>query len=176
MLIKADTYPPLQHLLVNALVDWMKCNDDGMVISPALYHADVKTAILQQNAIGWRQLFSGRFGTEWSRIQDDYYARKRKEGGIKNRRSGSKWQVLVISFVWKQWLDLWKLRNEEIHGRDNTTRMASNTRDIENELRSVYDNRNHFEPRVQELLLRDLQDHLQRPEWVTRNWLCLYGM
>ena len=111
-------------------------------------------------------MINGRFGTEWSRIQDDYYARKRRKRGTKDRRSGSKWQVLAILFVWKQWLDLWKIRkNEEIHGRDNTTKTASNTREIEHELRIVYDNRNHFEPRVQELLLRDLQDHLQRPEW-----------
>jgi hypothetical protein len=40
MLEKGVMNPPLQSLLVTALVDWMEGEDDGMVISPALYHAD----------------------------------------------------------------------------------------------------------------------------------------
>jgi hypothetical protein len=35
----------------------------------------------------------------------------------------------------------------------------------------VYDNRNQMEPRVQALLHREEHEHMQRPLWVTRNWL-----
>ena len=62
--------------------------------------------IQQQNVIGWRQLFNGRFGTEWSRVQDDYYARERSQHGKNDKRSGEKWQTKVISHIWKKWMQL----------------------------------------------------------------------
>jgi hypothetical protein len=63
----------------------MQSEDDDMILNPSTYHADVRPAITQQNAIGWRQLISGRFGHEWSRIQDDYYARDRRQRGTKQQ-------------------------------------------------------------------------------------------
>jgi hypothetical protein len=39
------------------------------------YPHELHLLICQENKIGWRQLFHGRFSGEWSRIQSDYYYR-----------------------------------------------------------------------------------------------------
>jgi hypothetical protein len=81
----------------------------------------------------------------------------------------------LIRTIWKAWMKLWQLRNEELHGRDETTRTRSERREIERELREVYARRHHLEPRVQGLLFRDEHEHTQRPTWITRNWLNVNG-
>ena len=116
-------------------------------------------------------MINGRFGNEWSKTQDDYYARERRQRGKDDKRTGQRWQIQLITHIWKHWMKLWKLRNEELHGRDIATQNQALRRDVERELRAAYDNRQHYEPRVQELLSRNIQDQLQRPTWVLQNWL-----
>ncbi len=143
--------------------------------SPILFQNAVRAVIIHQNSIGWRQMFNGRFSMEWIRLRDDHYAIQRSERGTKDRRSGHRWQIKLICLIWKEWTKLWKMRNEELYGRDAATRVINERRDIEGALRVVYEQRTHFEPRVQELLLREEYEHMQRPLWVTRNWLNVNG-
>ena len=168
---KMDTYRPLRHLLRDAMSAWLQSEDDDMIINATEYHSEVRSVINQQNVIGWRQLINGRFGEEWSRGQDDYYARERSRRGATDKRSGQKWQIQLITHIWQQWIILWKLRNAELHGRNNATKSMAIRREMERELHEVYDHRHHYEPRVQELLCDDIQEQLQRPTWVTQNWL-----
>ena len=146
-------------------------------VSPLLFHKDVRVVIGQQNSIGWRQIINGRFTVEWSRLQDDHYARMRFQQGTDDRRSGHRWQIKLIRMMWKEWMKLWnKLRNEELNGRDAANRKISERREIESELHEVQHARqNHLEPRVQELLLQEEHGHTRRPLWVTRNWLTVNG-
>ena len=83
--------------------------------------------------------------------------------------SGERWQTQMISLIWKKWMQLWKVRNEELHGSDQAARNTVKRKEVERELRAAYNNRNHYEPRAQELLCRDIQEQLQRPTWVTQN-------
>jgi hypothetical protein len=168
---KMDTYRPLRQLIKSALTAWMQSEDDDMVLNPNEYHRDVFHVISQQNSIGWRQIINGRFGNEWSRTQDDYYARERRQRGKDDKRTGQRWQIQSITHIWKHWMKLWKLQNEELHGRDTATQNQALRREVERELRAAYDNRQHYEPSVQELLSRNIQDQLQRPTWVIHNWL-----
>jgi hypothetical protein len=169
--VKVDTYRPLRHLLREAMVEWMKSADDNMTLPEVGFHQDTLDVIKQQNAIGWRQMFNGRFATAWSRLQDDYYARERRQTGTTDKCTGERWQIQLIALIWTQWMKLWKLRNEELHGRDKVAQMSAERREVERELRAAYDNKHQYEPRVQELLCRDIADQLQRPTWVTKNWL-----
>lgn len=173
---KEDTSPLLRNLWNEAVGDWMTSDDEiEFQASPILFHNDVRAVIFHQNTIGWRQIINGRFSVEWSRIQDDYYARKRYQSGKNDRRRGQQWQIKLIRLIWKEWMNLWKMRNEDLHGRDTETRAITERREVEQALREVYERRNHFEPRVQELLLREEHEHMQRPIWVTRNWLTVNG-
>jgi hypothetical protein len=173
---KEDTNPLLRNLLNETMRDWMVSSAGiDFHASPVLFHNAVRAVINHQNSIGWRQMFNGRFSVEWSRLQDDHYARQRLQRGTNDRRSGHRWQIKLICLIWKEWIKLWKMRNEELHGRDTATRAINERRDIEGALRAVYEQRNHFEPRVQELLLREEHEHMQCPLWVTWNWLTVNG-
>lgn len=126
---KEDTHPLLRNLWNQAMSDWMITSEENVFrVSPILFPNDVRAVICQQNSIGRRQLINGRFSVEWSRLEDDRYARLRVQRGIDDRRSGHRWQIQLIS---KEWMKLWKLRNEELQGRDATTRTRSERREGE---------------------------------------------
>lgn len=91
---KVDTYRPLRHLLREAIGEWMRSEDDDLVLNADDFHSDVRSVIIhQQNEIRWRQILNGRFGAEWGRVQDDYFARERRENGKNDKRSGERWQT-----------------------------------------------------------------------------------
>ena len=96
---KMDTYRPLRQLIKSALTAWMQSEDDDMVLNPNKYHRDVHHVISQQNSIGWRQIINGRFSNEWSRTQDDYYARERRQRGKDDKRTGQRWQIQLITHI-----------------------------------------------------------------------------
>lgn len=90
----------------------MQSEDDDMVPNQNdEYRRDVHHVILsQQNSIGWRQIINGRFGNQWSRTQDDYYAREeRRQRGTDDKRTGQCWLIQSITHIWKHWMKLWKL-------------------------------------------------------------------
>jgi hypothetical protein len=111
---KVDTYPLIRQALNKSIQSWMNATDDvEYCVNTTIYHNDVRQAIRQQNEIGWRQVINGRFSIEWSRIQDDYYARPRLQKRNNDRRSGHRWQIKLIQLIWTEWDKLWKIRNEE---------------------------------------------------------------
>jgi hypothetical protein len=114
---KEDTNPLIRHLWNETMHDWTLSSEGSEFrASPFLFHNDVRAVIVHQNSIGWRQLINGRFSIEWSRLQDDHYARRRSQKGKNDRRSGHRWQIKLIRLIWMEWMKLWKLRNDELHG------------------------------------------------------------
>jgi hypothetical protein len=115
------TYNPLRELLEDSTRVWMY--DDApvgqaFIVNEFRYPIEMRLLIRQQNNIGWCQLFHGRFSTEWSRLQGDYYYRTRDDRPGQNYKfTGDGWQVSIITFLWKQWRVLWKQRNQDVHGR-----------------------------------------------------------
>ena len=140
-------------------------------VQPTRYHNDVQRVIYQQNALGWRKLFNGQFGSAWSRTQDAHYKRVCNMSGTNDKRTGATWQKQFIVHIWQQWEKVWKICNEDVHGRDAATCTQAERREVERELRAIYDSQHPFKPRVQELLYREVHEHMHRPLWVTRNWL-----
>ena len=165
------TAPLLIHVLRSAMEDWFR-EEGALVVSPILYPQDVRKLIIEQNAIGWRQIFSGRFSTEWSTIQQTYYSKHRNK--VRNqRRDGSQWQVKLIGVMWDQWRAVWTMRNRDVHGHDSATRASAERAATDRELREVYDQRQHLEPHVASLLHRDEHEHRSRPRAINKNWLAV---
>ena len=169
--IEYRTAPLLSHVLRSALGDWFQ-EESVIEVSPILYPMDVRKLILEQNAIGWRQLFSGRFSIEWSQIQHRYYSKHRKKVGNK-RRDGSQWQVKLMGVLWDQWRIVWRMRNEAVHGHDAATRASAERAATDRELREVYDQRQHLEPHVASLLHQEEHEHRSRSRATNKNWLAV---
>ena len=165
------TAPVLIYVFRSAMEDWLQAESD-LVVSPILFPLEVRQLILDQNLLGWRQLFSGRFSIEWSKIQQAYYARHRTKDGIQ-RRTGSQWQVKMIGVMWDQWRTVWRLRNEEVHGHDAATRARAERAATDRRMREVYDQRQHLEPNVASLLHQDEHEHRSRSRATNQNWLAV---
>ena len=111
-------------------------------------------------------------------MQDDFYARQQRPPDGQHprpqrRQTGLQWEQKLIQEIWKQWTILWKIRNELVHGSNNTTRQAAHRDHTNRELSRIYDQREHLESATQQLLFPEINEHLQRPHWVTRNWIAI---
>jgi hypothetical protein len=115
----------------------------------------------------------GRFSWKWSDLQDDFYAVRRKPGKMK-QLTGQRWQTTIIGVLWDQWGYLvWALRNGDLHGTTETAKSRAIATEVRRDLSNLYDQRNHMEPNVQELLFDTLEEHFEEPTWVTKNWLSM---
>jgi hypothetical protein len=166
------TAPLLIHVLRSAMEEWLQSESD-IELSTILFPSDVRDLIIQQNAIGsWRQLFNGRFATEWSRLQQTYYQKHRTKAENR-RRDGGTWQVQLIIVLWDQRREVWKLRNQDVHGQDDAARARAERASVSRELREVYDQRQHLEPQVEALLHRNEHDHLRQALSMNWNWIAV---
>ena len=87
-----------------------------------------------QAAIGWHQILKGRFSKLWASTQDRYLGSRATV-----KADGSKWVTRIIESIFIEWLKLWKLRNEDRHGRDVESRRQAETRQTVRELEQFYD-------------------------------------
>jgi hypothetical protein len=116
-------------------------------------------------------MFNGRFGNEWSRVQQEAYDRHQRRDGKQIKRTGQRWQVQLIDHVWAQWANVWAERNQDLHGHTETERNEAIRRDVRRELEVVYQNRHLMEPSIQDLLFAQPEDHERQQLTTTRNWL-----
>jgi exonuclease III len=171
------TYPPLHDLLQEAVQAWFYNIDPETVFTVPYqqYPRELHLLIRQQNHIGWRQLFHGRFSVEWSRIQSDFYFRTRDDPGRNHKLTGQGWQVKIITTIWTNWRTLWKQRNHDVFGHDAATVALAERKEVRRRLTQIYDQKFQMEPSAQSLLCADIQAHLQQPTWVVKNWLTIYS-
>ena len=102
----------------------MSSDTEDIILNPDDYIIPVRPIIIQQNAIGWRHLFNGRFGKAWSVYQDQYYKSQPSQSS-KHMATGEKWQVSIILYIWDKWFTLWQQRNQEVHGHDARTKAVA---------------------------------------------------
>jgi len=69
------TDPNLITILTNGLKKWRQNEQIAFENHPTKYHQ----LIQEQNAIGWRQLFNGRWSTQWAKLQHQHYKNKKKK-------------------------------------------------------------------------------------------------
>ena len=69
---------------------------------------------------------------------------------------------------------MWSIRNNDVHGSDATALQQAITREVRRDLRSLYDTRGHMEPSAQALLFDTLEEHMEQPTWVIKNWMAIH--
>lgn len=173
------TNPGLTKVLLNGLDTWFQGGHqlEGDQFSPKFHRL-----IRQQNQIGWRQLFSGRLSREWAGLQDDYIflsrARQRDQPNstslVSRRYTGDTWCTAIITEIWAQWLQVWTLRNADIHGHDQRTRAIQREKVLNARLQAIYQQRFQMEPRVQDLLYDTIEEHSRQSSNSIQNWLAVH--
>ncbi len=130
--------PPSSRSVVERLSTWFQTQQE-FSLGSEVYDYDIQQLIYQQNKIGWRQLFHGRYSVEWAKIQEIHYrSSKNDDESSTVKKSGERWLVNLILFVWDKWYALWKQRNQELHGVDALTRAAAEQKEIRRQLRDIY--------------------------------------
>ena len=168
---KTQTKPELQKLLQTAFAQWFQTSPEvTMLVNTEDYSPCLHSIIIQQNQIGWRQMFNGRFGNEWCRIQNAAYLNRPEPPGVR-KRTGEQWQVKLIVTMWTSWEQRWADRNKALHGHDAVTRDQAQRIEVQRQLDLVYQQRPFMEPSVQELLMENAEAHTAQPLTQTRNWL-----
>ena len=142
---------------------------------PTKYHRLIR----QQNKIGWRQLFLGRFVTEWARLHDDYTFNAVRNPTLffskgTYKRTGDQWCQDITTILWAQWTVVWALRNAVIHGKDELARRQRQEQEDLRQLRQMYSQKQLMEPRVQNLLFETVEEHEQLPANSIHNWLAIH--
>jgi hypothetical protein len=173
---KENTSPLLRSVWREAMALWFLADktQQDVQLSPFLFPMDARQVIMHQNAIGWRQIFNGRFAKAWATVQDDFLARQAPNENENPRRDqkGKQWQKKFIIEIWKHWMIVWKSCNDMVHGKNLATQREATRRRTEAELRDIYNRREQLESEFQPLLYGDIQEHIQRHHpGTTRNWI-----
>ena len=94
-------------MICTALTEWM---DKGYV-DIRNYHEDFHLAITAQNKIGWRNFFAGKISQHWLNLHDSFSNNKSKHS------QSYVWGASIVETTLRLMIDLWNLRNEEVHGK-----------------------------------------------------------
>ena len=162
-LTKLDTSPQLQTLYLDALDALLYDKDtDNIHIDPEV--AEVAAA---QKQLGWDQILVGRFALQWHESHNQYLGNR-----ATTKNNGTTWMTSVIEAWFQEWLKLWKIRNEDRHGRDATTERQAIERQTIREVTMFYETHaDRVGPDLQWLFRTPLQEKIQGNISNLRIWI-----
>lgn len=161
------TEPTLQTILLDGIQAWV----NQKTIGPSNYPKQFRKLILQQNRLGWRQLFNGRLSQLWTQLQHQHLI---EHALVTKRQSGHQWTVSVITSLWTSWHLIWEDRNQRVHGHDATTRSRIQRERAIAELQLFYDRQNLMLPVDRNFFMDTAETHSQKPTYSIINWLNTY--
>jgi hypothetical protein len=135
---KAHDSDSSDHYLLDILITGLDCWFKGVRIDPARFPRRYHKLIQEQTLIGWRHLFNGHLTNEW-RQKQDYFVRRRKIRTLTH--TGSGWSLRTLTILWTEFLHLWKMRNESIHGHDSSTQQQARRRQLRIEIEMLHTKR-----------------------------------
>ena len=103
--------PVLKQILQEGLSSF---HSEIQSINEALYPPQYHRLVQEQNAIGWDQVYRGRWSHQWSHMHCVYA--HAQEGWTGQEKDGICWVVCHGKKLMEQWLLLWSIRNKEKHG------------------------------------------------------------
>ena len=117
------------------------------------------------------QFNRGRFSKEWQNLQEDHLI------VIKQRTkyiNGSTWTTTMIQTIWNLWFELWKMRNEDRHGKDEVSSAQAQREQALRELRLLYERRNEVPEQDHDLFETTLDQHATQTTHHIRQWINTY--
>ena len=123
-------------ILLDGLIGWLQATT---IFSPGI-PPSYNQLIQEQATIGWDHFFQGRISTQWVELQQQYYAGFPKVRG----RNGPSWSRKILIHIFTHWNKLWDTRNEDLQGKDSSTKSKAIKDQALQELESLY----RFQPLV----------------------------
>jgi hypothetical protein len=142
-------------------------------MNPNQYPAKYDQLIRDQNKIGWNHLYRARWSNEWNTLQGHYL---RHRGGTEPQVTDLTWVVGLGRILLNQWLDVWKLRNEQRHGIDQARQSRIREQALQTELRSLYSYKTKVCPSDTSIFHESAEAHLtQHPNLDSiETWIAIH--
>ena len=161
-----DTPVPTQETLLEATKAVLENRDADTI----RFEDSVADVFLAQEPIGWTEMFRGRFSTTWKHQQEAYLGdRATKEV------NGQTWLAAIAEFFLKQWLELWKERNGNRHGKDRESQAAAAKRQAIREVEGLCQHQECIEPHLRWTFTTPLDQMKQKRTYVLRAWISNFG-
>jgi hypothetical protein len=160
-----DTHPQLQQLLMEAMYHIIR----GIPEPPEPFpfeDFDMPEVFNSQALIGWEQLLLGRFSQSWVKAQDAYLGPRATK-----TKNGTTWLTAVIDLIFKEWYQLWESRNDDRHGKDQTTKAAAEKAQVIREVQQLFAKKPHVPSHLHYIFRRPLAQMLQQATYVLRAWV-----
>ena len=137
---------------------------------PVRFHA----LIIAQNSIGWDQLYKGRWSHEWCKAQNHYNTQQPPE---RKTLPGQLWTLSFARLLIDQWLKLWKIRNEQRHGKDEDQRKQVRRQLLTAALHELYTYKDKVCPVDRHIFYPTAADHLQHQHSLQtiEDWIHTYS-
>ena len=142
-------------------------------IESPMYPERYSQLIDTQNDIGWDQLYKGRWSIEWVRAHERFLQSREHR---REDMSASSWVLSFGRLLLDQWLELWKLRNEERHGKDKSQEAQIRKQRLQSELQELYAYRDKVCPTDRDIFHETATDHLDKHTSldIIENWISTY--
>jgi hypothetical protein len=101
----------------------------------------VTTIATAQEAIGWDQMMKGRFTNEWPTAQQETM-----QGKTTKYKNAQTWSTNIIQTIFEKWLELWRIRNEDRHGRDWQAKHMAEKEQVTREVEMLYEYKGRIMP------------------------------
>jgi len=148
------------------MLEGLKCVLEGRDVQTINIPTSVQHIAAAQSAIGWDQLLKGRLAVDWMEH------RQQQLGDQATRKNnGNTWATDIITAIWKQWLELWKLRNGDRHGRDYATQAEAAKQQAVRELEQMYEYKGLVMPQHDWIFATPLDQQRQKRTYVLRAFL-----
>jgi hypothetical protein len=134
-------------------------------------------ALRAQEQIGWRSMLQGYWASEWQTAYSNTFVPPMEETPAERSKritNMARWQTQLIRTIWTSMIALWKLRNDDRHGRDAETKELARHEVLTNELRGFYINRDQYPATTRNLLRPSFEVHCQDKASLLEDWLDAY--
>lgn len=128
-------------------------------LPPDEYPEKYRSLIQSQNRIGWEHLYCGRWSNEWVKQHAQYSVRNGQPG---TEKESSTWLLRLGRMLIDQWLLLWKLRNDQRHGKDQAHHTQLREHILHSELRELYEYKTRVCPADRSLFHGSAAEHIER--------------
>jgi hypothetical protein len=119
------------------IAEWLETEHVDIEEYPVRFHPAIKS----QSIIGWRHLFAGRLSQEWLLLQE-----ASTTVTTVRKRHSSVWGASIIEVLVVQFIKLWELRNEEVHGKTEEQQEQTRKLKLSSELKRLNNMRDIARP------------------------------
>jgi hypothetical protein len=119
---KTRTCPELRWCLTSILSSQIRGTEPKFGTKHGRHNLDFHDLMVAQHAIGWEQLFQGRFDNRWSRLQEDHLNQNGELKLDSKYFSGNIWLRKLIALLWTTVRTCWDHRNDSCHGTNKEKR------------------------------------------------------